>query len=238
MSAKALSGSTILAVFVILAGAQVGNAATITTSSSATFAADTTGDVTGDFSSVPTPFGTCPQCFGGYNPLSGYASLQGVSFSTTNTGGNVNVDAGGYYGGPPNDPSVPYAVDSQYTGSNPDVLTITLPSPATAFALDFNTLFASTTATFTLSNGFTTNVSSTPTGSTTDFIGFLSSNPFDTITLSVPNGQSWVVTDFTTATATATPLPSTWTMLIAGFAVCGFFAYRGSKKGSAALAAA
>jgi hypothetical protein len=35
-----------------------------------------------------------------------------------------------------------------------------------------------------------------------------------------------------------TPLPSTWTMLIAGFLSLGFFAYRGSKKGFAALAAA
>jgi hypothetical protein len=33
-----------------------------------------------------------------------------------------------------------------------------------------------------------------------------------------------------------TPLPSTWTMLIAGFVGLGFFAYRGSKKGAAALA--
>jgi hypothetical protein len=36
----------------------------------------------------------------------------------------------------------------------------------------------------------------------------------------------------------ATPLPSTWTMLIAGFAGLGFFAYRGSKKNAAAIAAA
>ena len=36
-----------------------------------------------------------------------------------------------------------------------------------------------------------------------------------------------------------TPLPSTWTMLIAGFAGFGFLAYRGTKnKGAAALAAA
>jgi hypothetical protein len=33
--------------------------------------------------------------------------------------------------------------------------------------------------------------------------------------------------------AFATPLPSTWTMLIAGFIALGFFAYRGSKKNSA-----
>jgi len=37
---------------------------------------------------------------------------------------------------------------------------------------------------------------------------------------------------------TATPLPSTWLMLIAGFAGFGFLAYRGIKKNSAALAAA
>ena len=34
-----------------------------------------------------------------------------------------------------------------------------------------------------------------------------------------------------------TPLPSTWTMLIAGFVGLGFFAYRGSKKNASALAA-
>jgi hypothetical protein len=38
--------------------------------------------------------------------------------------------------------------------------------------------------------------------------------------------------------ANATPLPSTWTMLVAGFVGLGFFAYRGSKKGNAAFAAA
>lgn len=38
--------------------------------------------------------------------------------------------------------------------------------------------------------------------------------------------------------ATATPLPSTWLMLIAGFAGFGFLAYRGTKKNSVALAAA
>jgi hypothetical protein len=37
---------------------------------------------------------------------------------------------------------------------------------------------------------------------------------------------------------TATPLPSTWTLLIAGFVGLGFFAYRGSKKNAAALSAA
>jgi hypothetical protein len=39
-------------------------------------------------------------------------------------------------------------------------------------------------------------------------------------------------------TFAVTPLPSTWTMLIAGFLGFGFFAYRGSKKSVAAIAAA
>lgn len=37
---------------------------------------------------------------------------------------------------------------------------------------------------------------------------------------------------------TATPLPSTWTMLLAGFVGFGFLTYRGTKKGTASLAAA
>jgi hypothetical protein len=37
---------------------------------------------------------------------------------------------------------------------------------------------------------------------------------------------------------TATPLPSTWTMLIAGFLGLGFVAYRGAKKNASALATA
>jgi hypothetical protein len=38
-------------------------------------------------------------------------------------------------------------------------------------------------------------------------------------------------------TFAATPLPSTWTMLIAGFVGLGFFAYRGPKKNTGAIAA-
>jgi hypothetical protein len=46
-----------------------------------------------------------------------------------------------------------------------------------------------------------------------------------------PNPGTW------SSSISATPLPSTWTMLIAGFVGLGFFAYRGSKKNAAALAA-
>jgi hypothetical protein len=52
------------------------------------------------------------------------------------------------------------------------------------------------------------------------------------------NWQSTSVNSDSTITIGATPLPSTWTMLIAGFAGLGFFAYRGSKKNAAGIAAA
>jgi hypothetical protein len=47
---------------------------------------------------------------------------------------------------------------------------------------------------------------------------------------------SWLVRDF--GSVSQTPLPSTWTMLIAGFVSRGFFGYRGSKNRAAALTAA
>ena len=42
----------------------------------------------------------------------------------------------------------------------------------------------------------------------------------------------------TSIQTSATPLPSTWLMLLSGFVGLGFFTYRGSKKHSAAFAAA
>ncbi len=60
-------------------------------------------------------------------------------------------------------------------------------------------------------------------------------------------GSPFYITGFSTGFADgtgtssptpATPLPSTWTMLIAGFVGLGFFAYRGSKKNTAAIASA
>jgi len=224
-----------LATLSLLGSLQICHAGTLVVDS-AQFAADTTGAVTGNFTDVPLPnCNVTAACFGGANPLNGYASLKGVSFSTPNLNGNVNVDSAGFYGA--NDLSVPYAVNSVYDGPLADIIVITLPSAATAFALDFNTLFTSTTETFTLSNGFSTSVSNTAninSGPNLQFIGFISTNPFNTITLSVPNGQSLVIADFTTASAV--PEPSTWAMMILGFAGVGFMAYR--RKSKPALMAA
>lgn len=222
-----------LGVIFLVGSTQISSAGTIVVNASQ-FAADTTGGVAGNFTDVPTPYpgGSCvgSPCFGGANPLAGYTSMQGVSFSTPNLNGNVNVNTAGFYGA--NDLSVPYAVNSVYDGPLADRIVITLPSAATAFALDFNTLFASTTETFTLSNGFSTSVLNTAninSGPTSEFIGFISTIPFNTITLEVPNGQSLVIADFTTATS-AVPEPSTWAMMILGFVGIRFMTYRRKVK--------
>jgi hypothetical protein len=72
----------------------------------------------------------------------------------------------------------------------------------------------------------------------TQFIGFVSTDPFNSITLTVPDDASWVVSDFTTAQAltSAVPEPSTWAMMLLGFAGIGFMAYR--RKSQPALMAA
>jgi hypothetical protein len=58
----------------------------------------------------------------------------------------------------------------------------------------------------------------------------------DTLVFAAYNNPAFTYVD--NVSLTATPLPSTWTMLIAGFTGLGFFAYRGSKSRSAATAAA
>ncbi len=138
------------------------HAATTVETSAATFSSLTSGLVSGNFSGIPTPNPFLSGFYGAFNPLLGFSALQGVSFSTTNQGGAVDVNSAGTYGS--SDLQVPYAINSVYSDSSttPSVLTITLPSPETAFALDFGTVFASTTATFALSDGFMYLASDTP----------------------------------------------------------------------------
>lgn len=184
-------------------------ATTVVTSQSA-FLAATTGVTPGDFTGIPLPnAGFTPGTFwAGFVPP-GLTTIQGVNFNTPNPGGAVNVNSAGYYGA--GDLAVPYLVNSGYTGGPgiDNILTITLPSAQTAFALDFGTLFTSASVTFALSNGFSTSVANAPAsaaGGGTEFIGFLSTTPFTTITLDLVDGENWAVSDFAFATA-ATPGP-------------------------------
>jgi hypothetical protein len=82
----------------IALAASSAEAGTTSTTDFATWASGIGSYVFGDFYGVPTPNGSGDQMFGGYNPLSGYPDLQGVSFSTPNQGGVVNVNLPGFYG--------------------------------------------------------------------------------------------------------------------------------------------
>ena len=234
-------GATIAIALGGLVSSAAGNAATVAVTSQSAFNSTVSGLVTGTFAFVPTnnPGGSFGGFFGSFSPLSGFNGLQGVTFSTPNLGGAVNVNSAFFYGS--TDFSAPYAVNSVYTGGAPDILNILLPAVQDAFFLDFTTLFASTTATFTLSNGFTTSVSPTVAfPNSPEFLGFVSNVPFDMITLSVPSQQSWVVTDFGYGSyngVVPVPEPSTWAMLLLGFAGLGYAGYRRAKADRATLAA-
>ena len=214
------------------------NADTVSYQSAADFNAATTGQSTTGFDSFSSQlvFGqaTCPASGACYN---GYATLvaNGIQFNAAN--GFVNINSANYNVlafGSPGDLSHAYIVNSSVDVGAPadNVLTITLPTDVTALGLDFATLFSSTSATFTLSNGFSQTVNNTNTNANgTQFIGFVTTSggsfgsPFDQITFTVPQGQSWVVEDVISAVA-AVPEPSTWAMMILGFVGVGFMAYR------------
>jgi hypothetical protein len=61
-----------------------------------------------------------------------------------------------------------------------------------------------------------------------------------TISLSTPldGSRQSLFDDVQLSTTAATPLPSTWLMMLGGFLGLGFFAYRGTKKNATAVAAA
>jgi hypothetical protein len=66
------------------------------------------------------------------------------------------------------------------------------------------------------------------TGTGSDTLGFIDAN----------DPSLTFLDDVSLTAVTTTPLPSTWTMLIAGFVGLGFFAYRSSKKNTAVMSAA
>jgi hypothetical protein len=72
-------------------------------------------------------------------------------------------------------------------------------------------------------------------GSWSVFTGF-GVAPSTTVTIALTN--TGLQGNFDDVSLSATPLPSTWMMLIAGFMGFGYLAYRGTQKNSAAFVAA
>jgi PEP-CTERM motif len=204
--------------------ANVANAGTIVTNDVTTFNADTTGQSTVGFNGI---LSCSAPCFQNYP-----AGLTQGGITFTTSAPNINVTSAAYYAPTPIY-SGDFITNSYPPGGTVDTLTITLGAAVTAFGLDFTTPYGSD-ASFTLSNGFTTSVGTVGFGPA-QFEGFISTSPFDTITLSVPSPDGYFVVDVTTAVA-AVPEPSTWAMLLLGFAGVGFMAYR--RKSKPALMAA
>ncbi|HET8925758.1 MAG TPA: kelch repeat-containing protein [Candidatus Acidoferrum sp.] len=170
----------------------------------ALFAAAASGATTTGFNGI-IPAGAT---FAGFNPL----VVNGITFSTplSTSGVNVNVTRASFY--TPNVYPADFITNSVIpaTGqpSANNTLTITLPAATRAFAMDFGGLGfrGASTATITLSNGFVLPLSSLPTAGHTQFRGFVSTTPFNTITFSTVN-DDFVVEDVLVANADIT-LPS------------------------------
>jgi hypothetical protein len=90
----------------------------------------------------------------------------------------------------------------------------------------------------------TISLPSTPADWTTQLLKFTTTAPGTLSFTSLPDPNIgspynlYVGNILDNVVVSSTPLPSTWTMLVAGFFGIGFFAYRGTKKNSASVAAA
>jgi hypothetical protein len=83
------------------------------------------------------------------------------------------------------------------------------------------------------------NLAGSPVLSTYAFSGFTNLTQVSVVEGTYDLGTAWQLDNLCVGSGTcATPLPSTWAMLIAGFVGLGFLAYRGTKKSAAAIAAA
>jgi hypothetical protein len=95
---------------------------------------------------------------------------------------------------------------------------------------------------FTVNAGSTSGIFGAPstTSWTTDSLLFTASsiNTSFAIAINIPSTVTDQSIGVDAIGITPTPLPSTWTMLIAGFVGLGFLAYRGTKKSAVAFAAA
>jgi hypothetical protein len=131
-----------------------------------------------------------------FNPL----IVSGISFATSNAGTNVNVTTAAFY--TPNNYPADFIIDSTNPGPN-NQLTITLPQPTRALALDYGGFAGGASGSLTLSNGFVLPLSSLPAVGQTQFSGFVSATPFTSLTFNITN-DSWTVLDVLLAAANVT----------------------------------
>lgn len=217
---------SIYALCAISALAAAAPAAAQVVSTRADFIAQTTGLTTIDFNGATG---------GNSNGMGASTTMSGVTFADTvifNNGATVgSFAAGAAYGNG-------YL---QWQGSNPGLLTITLPGAVTALGFDFMEL-RGRASTFTFkANGQTYNVSP---GSTPGFFGFVSDTAISSFAISMPvsNGASQPIFptidnfSFGTASVAAVPEPASWALMLCGFGLTGAVMRRRVRKVSYAAA--
>ena len=158
--------------------------------SSSAFAAATSDPITVGFSGILPP----GEAYEAFNPL----VVSDVSFSTPLSGVDVNVTSKTYYS--PDDYPVDFIVDSTNPNNN-NVLNISFAEPTYAVALRYGGLgFKGLgSATITLSNGYVYEQPALPAVGNTTFVGFFSTDPITSLTLSTTN-DDWVVESLVLAT--------------------------------------
>jgi hypothetical protein len=199
-------------------GANVRNsyADTIVVDSLGAFDAATVNQTQVNFNKIPV---ACLACFTGFTSPPTIVE-GGISFTASSPYINVNgplIYGTGTYN---------ILTNSSPPGGVNDTLTITLPSSVTAFGLDFGTDGVDQ-ASFSLSNGFSDTVASSYYNAA-EFVGFISNQPFDVITLSVPSPNGWGV--LYVETASATPLPAALPLFASPLAAFGLLRWRRKRK--------
>lgn len=192
---------------VIVLAAAVGFAARadVLYSSQAAFAAATSNPSVIGFNGILAP----GQSFSNFNPL----IVDGINFSTPNSGTSVNVTTADYYG-----PGFNYPADFIVNSANPgdNELDVVFAAPTNAFALNFGGFGGGGLGRITLSDGTVFNDPSLPSVGNTAFVGFVTNTPVTSFSF-VASNDAWVVEDLTLATTV--PEPASWVFLVIGTTV-------------------
>ena len=219
-----------LSVFALFSCAAVSSAQAIVTSysTSASFNAAVTGEVSYGFNGIVTP----PNTF-----VNGPQTVGGVTFNSNVFPFTLASPPYGNYG------------VGVFSGQSPDTrpsdVVVTLPGAGTsAIGFQYGSYNSTpgTPVTITLSTGDVFTQFFPPNaGMDTNFIGFVSTAPITSVTLqTIPNvlplppatpfAYSLDIVSFTLAPAAAVPEPSTWGLMIAGLAFVGVAARRRTVK--------
>jgi hypothetical protein len=164
------------------------------------------------------------------NPLSvsGFDSFAGdsVSYSGVTFSSDTSKYNGGFFNVGPVFSGQPAVLAAQQLDFDLVNILITFAGPVTAFSLDLGT-FGGYDVTFLLSNGHTdTKTTTAGVYETKNFFGATDSTPFTFVLLTSADESLFLNNVRFGVAVAAVPEPSTWAMMLLGFAGVGMLAYR------------